>query len=139
MESIVRHNDDRINELELAMVQENNPIECPLEHRFTPGLYSREIFMPEGTLLTSRTHNFEHQFVIMMGKVWVSIDGGEWVRYAAPYIGITQAGTRRILYIEENAIWITFHPNPDDEEDIEILEKRLVVHNNPLLNKLKII
>jgi hypothetical protein len=136
MESIVRNNDNRINELELAMVQENKPVDCPLNHRFTPGLYSREIFMPAGTLLTSKTHLTEHQFVIAMGVVMVCIDGGEWIRYVAPFVGITKAGTRRILYIEQDCLWITFHPNADDEENIEVLEKRLVEFYNPLLNNL---
>ena len=29
------------------------PADCPVVHRFTPGLYIREILMPKGTLITS--------------------------------------------------------------------------------------
>lgn len=135
MESIIRQNDDIVNKIEAAMQAANNPVECPLIHRFTDKMYIREIFMPKGTLLTSRIHKFESPFVISQGKVAVSIDGGSWVVYEAPYTGITKAETRRLLYIIEDTIWSTFHVNEDNEQDIETLEHRYTYMSNPLLTE----
>ena len=80
-EVLVRQNDGIINELEAAMLENLPQVECPLVHRFTEGMYIREIFMPQGTLITSRIHLTNHPFTISKGRVKVSIDGGEWVEY----------------------------------------------------------
>lgn len=137
-EVLVRQNDGIINELEAAMLENLPQVECPLVHRFTEGMYIREIFMPQGTLITSRIHLTNHPFTISKGRVKVSIDGGEWVEYEAPYTGITKSGTRRILFIEEDCVWSTYHLNIDNCEDIDTLVDRLVEkHDNPLLENIK--
>ena len=88
---------DRIDELEATMLENFEPINCPLVHRFTEGLYVREIFMPAGSLITSKIHNTQHQYFILQGKVSVWIDEGEEIFLEAPYIGVTEPGTRRVV------------------------------------------
>ena len=83
--------------------------ECPLVHRFTPGLYIREIFMPAGTIVVSKIHKTEHPFIVSQGQVNVWIEGQGVERICAPHCGITRPGTRRVLYIREDCIWTTFH------------------------------
>lgn len=106
--------------------------EMPLKHTFTPGLYSRKILMRQGMLITSETHKTEHQFVLLKGivSVWTEEDGAV-ILYEGHH-GITKPGTRRVLYIHEEAEWITFHSTllqtPEEIED-DILEKC----ENPLL------
>ena len=85
-------------------------VDCPLIHRFTKGLYTREIFMPKGTFIISKIHKTEHPFVIVKGCVSVWIEGEGVKRFMAPYVGITKPGTRRILFIHEDCSWLTFHP-----------------------------
>lgn len=106
---IVRENDNIIDELESIMIQSPDIIDAPLQHKFTDGMYIREIFMPAGSLWTSKIHKTEHPYVVSYGKVAVSIDNNEWYEITAPYTGITQPGTRRVLYILEDCIWTTFH------------------------------
>jgi hypothetical protein len=95
-------------------------------------MYIREIFMPAGSLITSKIHKTEHPYIISYGKTAVSIDGNEWNEITAPYTGITVPGTRRVLYIIEDCIWTTFHRidnmksdynNLNDEEKEEIVKK----------------
>jgi hypothetical protein len=106
---IVRENDNIIDELEATIIQNLDVIDAPLQHKFTDGMYIREIFMPAGSLWTSKIHKTEHPYVVSYGKAAVSIDNQEWYEITAPYTGITQPGTRRILYILEDCIWTTFH------------------------------
>jgi hypothetical protein len=61
-------------------------------------------------LVTSKIHNTEHPFTVSHGAAAVSIDGNDWEHIVSPYTGITQPGTRRILYILEDCIWTTYHP-----------------------------
>lgn len=148
MSAIVRANDDRIDQLEATMVANFAPVECPLTHRFTKGMYIREIFMPAGALVTSKIHKTEHPFTISKGKVKVCIDAGEWVEYTAPYTGITNPGTRRVLFIIEDCIWTTYHARKEitgRENDFTEISKNLIAeriekkiikkHDNILLKK----
>jgi hypothetical protein len=107
---IIRENDEIVDNLEATIMQfPDELIEGPLVHRFTEGMYIREIFMPAETLWTSKIHKVEHPYVVSYGKAAVSIDAQEWYEITAPYTGITQPGTRRVLYILEDCIWTTFH------------------------------
>lgn len=119
----------QLDGLEEWMLERFEARELPLEHRFTPGLYAREIFMPSGTLLTSKIHRTAHPFVVLSGRVRVWIEGEGIREFTAGHVGITQPGTRRLLYIVEDCRWITFHPLTDEEserQDLEAIEARLI-------------
>lgn len=124
-----------IDVVERLIADIENPIELPLVHRFTNGLYTREIFMPKGTLLTSKIHKTRHQFVILKGEVSVIDELGNEVRYQAPYVGITEEGTRRVLYIHEDCLWMTIHANPDNLNEVELEKLIIEPHDNIYLNE----
>lgn len=104
----------------------------PLVHRFTPGMYAREIFMPSGSVVVSCVHKTEHPYVISQGlvSVWSETLGIEHLK--APYTGITKGGTRRILFVHEDTVWTTFHAT-DLTDVAEIEHTILEPHTNPLL------
>ena len=120
---IVRENDNRLDELEVAMLENFEPVHCLTTHRFTDGMYIREIFMPAGSLITSKIHKTEHPYIVSYGKVAVSIDSEDWYEITAPYTGITKPGTRRVLYILEDCIWTTFHRIDDMKSEYNELSK----------------
>lgn len=120
---------EAMDTLERQMLAVGAPVELPVIHRFTPGLYAREIFMPAGTLLTSRIHNTEHPYVVISGVAKVYIPGVGVQRLEAGHVGITKPGTRRLLLIEEDCRWITFHPlveGESGEEHLEAIEARII-------------
>lgn len=135
MESLVRKEANAaIDALEVAMLDRFNKIDCPLAHTFMPGLYMREIFMPKGSKVTSKIHKHRHPYFVLKGTVRVWIDGMGWQLIKAPFKGITEPGTRRVLDVLEDTIWVTVHSNPDDTEDLSIIEERLIeTHENKLL------
>ena len=105
---------------------------CGETHTFTPGLYGRRFTMPAGTLLTSKIHNSEHQFVILSGcvSVWTKEDG--CIDLVAPHNGITKPGTRRLIIAHTDTVWMTFHAT--DETDLELIEEKIIMkHSNPYL------
>ncbi len=117
-----------IDDLELTMLGHPEAlVELPLTHRFTDGLYIREIFMAAGTMATSRIHKTQHPYVVLRGCADVFIpETGVVERITAPHIGITQPGTRRVLIMHKDTVWATFHPNPDNLTDLGELEARLI-------------
>lgn len=91
----------------------------PLKHTFVDGAYVREIRMPKGALLTSKIHKICHPYFVLEGDVSVLTENGVQ-RIKAPYSGITQPGTKRILYIHEDTTWVTVHvTNKTDPDEIE--------------------
>lgn len=133
MGEVVKH--INIDAIEKIIADNNNPIELPLVHRFTDGIYVREIFMPKGTLLTSKIHKTRHQFMVLKGEVSVLDEQGNEVRITAPHIGITEIGTRRVLFIHEDCVWATVHANPDNENEVEIEARIIEPHDNELLSE----
>ena len=122
----------RVDEIELA-VAGLPPIDTPVKHIFTPGLYAREIFMPAGALVVSKIHKTEHPYVVSRGRVsvWTEEDGV--VEVSAPFTGITKPGTRRVLYVHEDCVWTTFHVA--DEDSVEAIEERIIEKRLPALKE----
>lgn len=126
-EAVATLGDTQLDEIEIAMLETFPAVELPLVHRFTPGLYIREIFMPTGTLCTSKIHRTEHPYVVTRGKVSVFIDRVGVEHIEGPHVGITKAGTRRLLYIHEDCTWLTFHPISEAESgDLVAIEARII-------------
>jgi len=116
-----------------CIIATGTPVEMPLTHRFTDGMYIREIFMPAGTILTSKIHKTNHPFVVSKGKCIV-YDGNKLETITAPHTGITEPNTRRLLYIEEDTIWTTFHVTK--KTNVDEIEKDIIQeHNNEMLDK----
>lgn len=119
--------DEALDFIEMKIVENYDLMEFPVDHTFTPGLYGRTIVMPAGSLLTSKIHKTEHQFVILKGAAMVLDGGGEWQLLEAGHHGITKPGTRRLLFIVDDCVWKTFHPTErttPEEVEADIIEKR---------------
>jgi hypothetical protein len=121
--------DIRVDALETVWAQEEH-VECPVVHQFTPGLYSREFHAAAGTQIISKIHKTEHQYVISQGRalVWMDDERG-WVELSAPYRGVTQPGTRRVLIVLEDLIWTTFHPTT--LKTVEEIEAAIIQPHDP--------
>lgn len=114
-------------------------VELRVRHLFTPGLYTREIFMPAGVFVISRVHKKQHPYVISKGKASVWIDGVGVRVLSAPFTGITEPGTRRLLCILEDCVWTTHHVTPfTDLKEIEadIIQEREFVPTVGAMNRL---
>lgn len=127
-----------IDAVELALLEVFEPVDAPLIHRFTPNLYTREIFMQAGSRVVSKIHKTEHQFIVSQGICYVYniVDKG-WEKIVAPYHGITPAGTRRILVIEKDTVWTTIHFINEGETLEEIEDRIIEKHENTLLTNIK--
>lgn len=102
---------------------------APLTHTFADGIYIREIFLPKGTLATGKIHKHCHPSFLLSGDVSVVTEQGGFERLIAPLSMISPAGTKRIVYANEDSVWITVHCNPDNLRDIEQLEDLIIAKN----------
>ena len=119
-------------EADMAALGDSVKVEMPLRHTFTPGLYLRQIFMPRNTIVVSRRHLTEHPYIVTQGIADVFDEkGGHVERIVAPHVGITKPGTRRVLHIVEDCVWLTAHVTDltDPNEIVDTISE----HKNPLL------
>ena len=114
---------DLVDHVEKHSIDTLPQLELPITHRFAPGQYSREMFAPAGTILTSKIHAHEHFFFLMQGKILVMEESGSRL-ISAPYHGISKAGARRIGLVLEHVVWTTVH-NSDLVEDKEYSEDEM--------------
>lgn len=88
---------------------------APVIHRFAPGIYIREVFLPGGTFAIGHEQTTEHLNVMLKGKVHMA-DG---TTLTAPMIFVGKPG-RKAGFIEEDTVWLNIYST--DETDVEKLE-----------------
>lgn len=96
--------------------------ELPLTHRFSDGMYTREIFIPKGTLLTGKIHKHDHPNFLMSGEVLVVTESAGKEILKGPLTMISPPGTKRALYAMTDVTWVTVHLNPTNTQDLGELE-----------------
>ena len=104
------------------------------DHFFQPDLdiYARRVIVPAGTMVITKIHLSQHPFLVKRGHCLVLDEAtGTEVELKAPYVGITQPGTRRLILILEEVEWITFHLT--DKTDLEEIEKEIILDYTPSL------
>lgn len=123
--------DGVIKNLETLMVDlvnlgiENQVDSYPLTHRFSDGVYLREIFIPAGELIIGKTHAHEHFNFITKGKAIILTKDGAAVLEGAQTL-LSSAGTKRALYTLEDTVWTTIHHNPNNITDLVELEAFII-------------
>ena len=120
---------DKIEQLESALLPLPQ-VDMPLTHRFTPGVYLREIFMPAGTLVGGHKHKTEHFNIVLCGSASVMIDGVVQ-RITGPCVFASLPGVRKVLYIHDDMRWATVHVTA--ETDVEKLEELLIEKSGSFL------
>lgn len=97
-------------------------------HRFTPGLYAREMQVPAGVMMTGAIHKTQHISIFLEGKMIIPDENGGSQEITAPMVEIAQPGIKRVGYAVEDVRWITLHPT--EETDVALIED-MIVTNDP--------
>ena len=128
---------------ELGENQEPEMIDlCPLQQDLTNGLYTREVFMPKGTLVVSFIHKQDHPSFVLEGEASVLLDDGQIVKYKQGDKIMTKTGTQRVLFMHEDTRWAcVYRTNAktflDAEKDVYTNDFRLLPKE--FLNKKKLL
>jgi len=129
-----------VEQLEKVML-DLDQVETPLTHRFAPGVYLREIFMPKSSIVIGHEHKTKHFNIVISGAAYVSFGDGI-VSIEAGDTFTSEAGVRKALYITEDMVWQTIHPIDTDasewtpEEQLALvgtLEGELISKSNTFL------
>lgn len=93
--------------------------DCPVTHRFGPGVYIREVFLPRGAYVVGHRHTTPHVNIMLTGVLGLINDNGTETILRAPQTFVAQPG-RKVAYIYEDVIWQNVHAT--DETDVNKLE-----------------
>ena len=77
----------------------------PLKQHIEGGLYTRQLFMPKGSLVISMVHKQNHPSFLLKGELSYLSDDGKVVRIKGPHVIFTKTGTQRVLYIHKDCHW----------------------------------
>lgn len=111
----------KVLRLEAAM-QLLPQVDCPVRHYFAPGMYAREITIPEGVVLTGAVHKTDNLVVLSKGRLSLVTENGP-VEIAAPYTMLCKAGAKNAALALEDAVWTNFFPTEETDLNklVEIL------------------
>lgn len=117
----------QVNKKELFHVHQNMEAalmnlpqeDCPVFHRFGPGLYIREVHIPSGTMAVGHSHKKPHLNTLLKGKISMPMENGEIIVLEAPFSYVALPG-RKIGYVLEDLVWQNIFAT--DETDIVKLE-----------------
>ena len=111
-------------ELQVQTVEEHllqqPQVDCPVVHRFGPGIYIREVSIPAGTVAVGHRQTTEHVNIMLKGKVTLIKEDGSKELIEAPYFAVLPPG-RKVGYIHEDMVWQNIYAT--EETDIEKLEQ----------------
>lgn len=101
-----------------------NPDSLTPIHRFTKGIYTRELTMPQGAIIVGERHAQEHLVMMTEGFCTVLTEHG-WEDLEAPCTFTAPAGSKRVFFVHEQSTWITVHRT--DAETLEAVERDLII------------
>jgi hypothetical protein len=126
---------EKFDRAEAEIVQRFVPVEMPIHHHFISSpnmkMYIREIFIPKGTILTSRIHKVPSPFSILEGEVLVG-DSHGITHIKAPFHGVNEPGVKRLVETLKDTVWVAFYAT--DKTDLaEIANDIIFERENDLL------
>jgi hypothetical protein len=110
--------EQKVQVLENVFLQQPQ-VDCPVVHRFGPGIYIREVTIPAGSLSIGHYQKTTHLNNMLTGKVTMINEDGSHSELVAPQTFVSQPG-RKIGYIHETIVWQNIYAT--NETDVEKLE-----------------
>lgn len=101
---------------------------APAEHMFVPGLYFRRFDMDADTYLTGKLHAQDDGLIVAQGIVTIHTEHGSRT-IEGPCMTVVKANTKPLIYSHTPVVVFSAHLNPDDTQDMEVIESRVITPN----------
>lgn len=103
-------------------IKELTPRHCPISHFFAPGVYVRQMVIPQGTMAIGHNHKYSHLCTVLTGRILFFPDENNIDVWEAPHTFLARPG-HKMVYAIEDTIVQNVHPNPDNITDQDELEE----------------
>ena len=99
-----------------------------MKHTFADQVYVRQMEMRKYDLIIGAIHNHLHVWFLLTGNLTVATKNGV-EDYIAPCYVMAEPGSKRVIYANEDSIFVNIHKNPTNTQDMKKLEKEIVSLN----------
>tara|TARA_R100000654_G_scaffold3503_3_gene11624 strand:+ start:4024 stop:4482 length:459 start_codon:yes stop_codon:yes gene_type:complete len=100
----------------------------PLKHSFADSIYVRQMSMKKDSAVIGAIHNHLHVWFLLTGNITVATENST-EDYIAPCYVIATPGVKRVIYANEDSIFVNIHKNPTNTQDLNELEAEIVSKN----------
>ena len=101
---------------------------APIKHTFADGVYIRQMDMKKDTVVVGAIHKHLHVWFLLIGDVTIATEDTT-EDYVAPCYIVSTPGVKRVIYSNEDSIFVNIHKNPTNTKDLGKLEKEIVALN----------
>ena len=101
---------------------------APIKHTFADGVYVRQMDMKKDTVVVGAIHKHLHVWFLLVGDVTIATEDTT-EDYIAPCYIVSTPGVKRVIYSNEDSIFVNVHKNPTNTKDLDKLEKEIVALN----------
>lgn len=126
-----------INNINVSLLESEclklDQVECNVIHRFSNGLYIREVHLKAGIFAIGHHQNFDHLNIFLKGRVTIVKEDKSTDELIAPMIFTGKPG-RKMGFIHEDVVWLNIYPT--NETDIDKLESIFITKSDEFLNHL---
>ena len=116
----------KMETLEAIIIGSGAMIDLEVNHYFSHGVYTRELFIPKDTIVTGRIHLNSTVNIITKGKIRAISDDGEY-DIEAPFIFVSGSLVKKAVYAIEDTVWVNSFPWDGEEKDGQKLIEMLTV------------
>jgi hypothetical protein len=114
---------EKATRLEQAILAEGTPVEVPIAHWFSPGVYAREMRVPAGTVVVGKIHKYAQLNILSAGDVSIYQED-EVARVQAPFTMVAPPGAKRVFFAHTDFVWTVIHGT--DEQDVDKIEEYFI-------------
>jgi quercetin dioxygenase-like cupin family protein len=116
---------EQVMRLEDAVAELPNQLkeEDITSHYFADGVYLREMFMPEGSVVVGKIHRTKHLTIIASGTVQITTDEGV-KELTGPSVFVSEPGAKKAIYALTDATLM--NPHPTEETDLDRIEDEFI-------------
>jgi quercetin dioxygenase-like cupin family protein len=100
----------------------------PLKHTFADGIYVRQMTMEKDSVVVGAIHNHSHVWFLLTGNITVTTESST-EDYIAPCYVVSTPGVKRVIYANEESIFVNIHKNPSNTKNLDELEAEIVSIN----------
>ena len=126
----------KVEEIANNLLDLNNPVDMPVKHHHSPGVYVREIFMPARSVVVGKVHKTRHLNIIQSGIATIITPYRKFL-VAGPCTFESFEGDQKIGIIHEDCVWSTVHVT--DEIDVGKIIEEIVASTYEEVEALKIL
>lgn len=116
----------RMAALARSIATELQPVDCPVNHHFSPGVYAREMRIPAGAIVVGKIHKFENMLLMTQGVAELRGDGAPRV-VRAPQIWVSPPGIQRAVFARTDCVFISIHGT--DKRDVDAIEAEFIAQD----------